>query len=323
MSDKGLIFAYVLDGEGGGKSLNWDEISLWKEGDGILWLHFDYTADEVQKWITSASGLVEIASEALLTEETRPRTTMIDDAALIALRGVNLNAGSDPEDMVSIRLWADQHKIISTQKRALLSIADIARLITRNKGPRTTGEFIVELSDKLIDRMGGTIEEVEDNVARIEEEIVESSRLELRQELSSIRREVIMLRRYLAPQREALSKLYSERIPWISDDDRIHLREVTDKLIRYVEDLDSLRDRASVTQEELVNRLSEQMNIRMYVLSLVAAIFMPLGFLTGLLGINLAGIPGADSKWAFFIFVFMLLGVVTLQFQFFKKKKWL
>ena len=63
--------------------------------------------------------------------------------------------------------------------------------------------------------------------------------------------------------------------------------------------------------------------MRMYVLTIVAAIFMPLGFLTGLLGINIGGIPGADNKWAFLIFIAMLVGVVTFQLMYFKKKKWL
>jgi len=132
-----------------------------------------------------------------------------------------------------------------------------------------------------------------------------------------------MLRRYLAPQREAMMKLQAEIVPWLSDSDRMHLREITDRVVRYIEDLDSVRDRAAVTQEELVNRLSEQMNTRMYVLSLVAAIFLPLGFLTGLLGINVGGIPGSENQSAFLIFIMMLIVVVFLQIVIFKKKKWL
>lgn len=98
--------------------------------------------------------------------------------------------------------------------------------------------------------------------------------------------------------------------------------KTTDRVIRYTEDLDSVRDRAVVTQKELVNRLSEQMNMRMYVLSLVAAIFLPLGFFTGLLGINVGGIPGAENHYAFFIFILMLVVLVILQIVIFKKKKW-
>ena len=101
------------------------------------------------------------------------------------------------------------------------------------------------------------------------------------------------------------------------------MREASDQLSRYLEDLDEARDRAAVTQEELVNRLSEQMNNKMYLLSIVAAIFLPLGFLTGLLGINVGGIPGADSKLGFTTFLILLLTVVIFQFWLFKKKKWL
>ena len=72
--------------------------------------------------------------------------------------------------------------------------------------------------------------------------------------------------------------------------DPIKAKEVPGSLIRYLEDLDSVRDRASVTQEELVNQISEEMNLRMYVFPEVAVVFLPLGFLTGLLGINVGGI---------------------------------
>ena len=93
-------------------------------------------------------------------------------------------------------------------------------------------------------------------------------------------------------------------------------------MIRHLEDLDAIRERAAVTQEELQNRLAEQQNVRMYVLSIVAAIFLPLGFLTGLLGINVGGIPGADSGASFWIFVGFLIVVVVLQILYFRTRKW-
>lgn len=323
MSEGGLIYGFVFDGKGSGRKVGWEDLKSWKPEHGILWLHFDYSSEDSRNWIENESGLGELPANALLTEETRPRTFIIEDAVLIALRGVNLNPDSDPEDMVSVRLWADKHKIITTRRRPLLSVTDIANSLQKSKGPKTTGEFVADLTNCLINRMEGTIEGIEDRLAQLEEDLIDSRSSELRNALLTIRREAIMLRRYLAPQREALMKLYNEEISWMLHDERIHIREVTDRLIRYLEDLDSVRDRASVSQEELVNRISEQMNVRMYVLSVVAAIFMPLGFLTGLLGINVGGIPGADNKWAFLAFIAMLAGVVVLQILYFKKKKWL
>lgn len=323
MEQSGLLYGFIFDSKGGGKRIQLEDVKNWKPRHGILWLHFDYSDEVSQQWIRDESGLEEVIADALLTEETRPRTIIFDDAALMALRGVNLNPDSDPEDMVSVRLWVDEHKIISTRKRSLLSIKDIAESLKKSKGPKTTGDFVVDLTEWLIARMQGTVEGIEDRLAQLEEEILESSNPELRITLLNIRREAIMLRRYLAPQREALTKLYSENLPWMRQQDRIHIREVNDSLLRYLEDLDSARDRASVTQEELLNRISEQMNGRMYLLSLVAAIFLPLGFLTGLLGINVGGIPGAENKWAFTFFVTLLTGVVILQLLYFKKKKWM
>ena len=89
------------------------------------------------------------------------------------------------------------------------------------------------------------------------------------------------------------------------------------------EDLEAVRERAAVSQEELLSRLSEQLNQRMYVLSIVAAVFLPLGFLTGLLGINVGGIPGADNAQAFWIFSGLLLIAVVIQLLVFRWKKWL
>lgn len=323
METNGLIYAYALDGKGGANELSWEDVEQWKPEQGPIWLHFDYTCSEAVEWISNKSGLDEISALSLLTEESRPRMTLIDRGILVALRGVNLSPGSDPEDMVAIRAWIDDKRIISTRKRRLMSESDIAKSLEDGRGPKTTGEFVVDLSYRVISRMDGTIDDIEDRVAQMEEEVISSESHALRTKLSEIRRETIMLRRYLAPQREAMMRLQTENIPWVSDNDRRHLRETTDRLIRYTEDLDSARDRAAVTQEELVNRLSEQTNTRMYVLSLVAAIFLPLGFLTGLLGINVGGIPGAENPSAFLVFILVLIIVVGFQIVIFKKKKWL
>ena len=120
-----------------------------------------------------------------------------------------------------------------------------------------------------------------------------------------------------------MTRLYNERVPWLSDMERMELREVADSTTRYIEELDASRERAIVIQEELMSQISEQMDKRMYVLSMVAAIFLPLGFLTGLLGINVGGIPGAEYKGSFYIFCGVLILVSFIQLYIFKKLKWM
>jgi zinc transporter len=323
VNNDGLIAAFLLDGNGGGQRIGWNEIRQWTPSDDLLWVHLNFTVPQAQQWITEESQLEDVVGEVLLADESRPRVTGFDDGLLIALRGVNLNPGADPEDMVSLRLWIEKHRIITTRRRKLLSVEDLCSAIEKGKGPRTAGEFLEDVADRLMSRMGSVIGDLEDKVAELEEAVLTKESHELRPKLASIRRDAIYLRRYMAPQREAISRLQSEKISWLTDDDTLRLREVYDRLTRYLEDLDAARERAAVTQEEVVSRLSEQMDTRMYVLSIVAAIFLPLGFLTGLLGINVGGIPGAEYKAGFAIFCLLLVVVIVAEIVIFRKKKWM
>ena len=99
--------------------------------------------------------------------------------------------------------------------------------------------------------------------------------------------------------------------------------ETNDQLIRHIEELDTVRDKVVLIQDEISNNLSGELNKKMYIMAIISAIFLPLTFLTGLLGINVAGIPGAEYENAFFIFTGILFLVVILQFTFFKKNRWI
>lgn len=319
----GLVFSYILGGKGDGAPAGWEQIKKWKPEQGILWLHLDYTDSTVQRWLSDESGIDPVLCEALIAEDTRPRVVSSKDSLLLILRGVNCNPGADPEDMVALRMWFDEHRIISMRHRKVMAIDDIHKNIESGKGPSTPSEFLIMTANRLVDRMGDVITGIDDAVDELEESVLTAESYELRPRLASVRRQSISLRRYIAPQRDVLSRLQNERISWLSDTDRVHIREVAERTARFVDDIDSARDRAAITQEELNNRLSEQMNKTMYVLSIVAAIFLPLGLLTGLLGINVGGIPGTESKIAFSLVTLILALIAVIEFWIFKRRKWI
>lgn len=320
---EGLLHARLLNGSGGAKKLTWSEINGHHPEGTILWLHFDYTHPRVREWITKKSNLNKLVAKALLTEENRPRATVFQDGLLLALRGVNHNPGSNPEDMVAIRMWIDPSRIISTRRRDLLSVDDLVAELDKGTGPSTSGEFLVDMADSLTVRMAQVVEEIDETADQLEEQVMDAKSHDLRVALAALRRQTITLRRYLSPQREAMAHLQVEKVSWITDSDRIRLREVSDRLIRHIEDLDAARERAAVTHEELISRLSDQLNMRLYLLSLVAAIFLPLSFLTGLFGINVGGIPGSEYPFAFAIFTGSLSIIAFSLIIIFRKKKWI
>jgi zinc transporter len=321
--DNGLVFSYLLDGKGGGQTVDWQKIKRWSPEEGTLWMHLNYASENVQKWLTEGSGLSPISCEALLAEETRPRVVSSSDGLLLILRGVNCNPGADPEDMVCLRMLFDETRVITMRHRRVMAIEDIHKAIESGKGPVSAADFLSTVCERITDRMGDVIADIDDRVDELEGTVLTAESRELRPELANVRRQTISLRRYISPQRDVLARLQNERIPWLNDIDRVHIREIGERTSRFVDDIDSARDRAAITQEELSNRLSEQMNKAMFLLAIIAAIFLPLGLLTGLLGINVGGIPGAENPWAFSAVTLFLVAVAMVLILVFKRLKWL
>ncbi|MDH5444724.1 MAG: zinc transporter ZntB [Gammaproteobacteria bacterium] len=323
MSIDGLLHAFLLDGKGHGRELTHSEIPGTTQDGEFFWLHFDYTQQQAQDWLSNSSELHPADVEALLKDETRPRTVVSQDGLLVNLRGVNLNPGANPEDMVALRIWLNGNRIITTRYRRHMWEADMLAAITAGKAPVSCGDFLAVVADLMVGRIHDVVEYLEEQVAGLEETMLEKKSQTVRNLLVEMRRQAINLRRYLAPQREAMARLQSDKISWFTEADRMYLRESHDRMVRVVEDLDATRERAAIAMEELANRVAEQLNQRMYMLSMVAAMFMPLTFLTGLLGINVGGIPGAENKQAFLWVCYILGAVGLLLYLIFRKRKWM
>ncbi len=319
-----LLHAFEFDGKGGGIPIDDVKLASKKlEQDQLAWVHLNATKSASRDWLEKElSYLDPFVVEALLADETRPRVTEIGDGAIIILRGVNLNENASPEDMVSIRLWIDEHRIISVQRRQLKAVIDICDKIEAGRGPTDAGQFITMLISRLFERIEPIILGLDDRTDDVEEKILEDADQSLRENIIDIRKKTIIFRRYMAPQKDAIGQLRNSDLPWLTSSSKRHLQENYDRVLRYVEDLDAIRERAQIVKDELANILSDRLNKNMYVLSVIAAIFLPLGFLTGLLGINVGGIPGADNLEAFWIFCILLAGIVALQVYIFKKFKW-
>lgn len=318
MDNKGLLRAYLLDGKGSGRSFGWDEIKSWQPGQGLLWVHLDRKDEDAQAWLRQRSGLAEIECDALLAEETRPRLYSVNEGLIVILRGVNLNPGADPDDMISIRMWLERDRVISVRAPKLRSVERIVEWLDKGRGPRTSGDFLAAIADQLTIHMGPVIENLEEQIDLVQE----TGAAEGRKGLYALRRQTTTLRRYMAPQREVLSALQHQELDWISPYNKAQLRETGDRALRFVEDLDAALEHATSTQMDIDSKMSEQLNRKMYVLAVLSGVFLPLGLLTGLLGINVGGIPGSEDPNAFVVVCVALPAVVIVQLVLFKFFKW-
>ena len=322
-TEEGLVSAYLLDGEGGGRKLDWAEVTAWTQDQGVLWVHLDRGVERATDWVRNDTGIDEISVEALLADETRPRTFSTSEGLVVILRGVNLNPGADPEDMVGLRVWVEKNRVITIRLRRLLAVADVAQRLDKGKGPKSSSGLLSMIADRLIARMDPVLESLGESIDNLETGLSDLEPSEVREDLRNLRYTAIVLKRYLLPQRDVMNRLHTEENNLIPKRTKLEIRELGDRITRYVEDLELVRERAYVLQDELINRLSETSNRTIYVLTIIAAIMLPLTFITGLLGMNVAGIPGAGDDGAFLIVcgVIALFGVVQLWI--FHKLKWI
>jgi len=322
-SGAGLIFAFDLDKNGSGKELSWKEIGSPPKANHVRWVHLDYTHRKAREWLLNESGIAEPIVDTMLREEIRPRSLQTTEGILAVLRGVNLNPGSDVEDMVSIRVWLEKDRIISARHRRLMSVQQMRDEVDQGNGPVSAGDFITRLIDNLNDRIAEVIESIDESIEAAEANQAHNRQQNYRGEFGNLRRKTAHIRRYLSPQREALDRLSRMQGTILSNSDLASLQEETNHLTLFVEELDLSRERAMVAQEDMLSSLALEQNSKMYLLSIVAAVFLPLSFLTGLMGMNVAGLPGTQNPWSFAILVLLMLSIGAGILLLFRWKKWL
>jgi zinc transporter len=321
--DHGLVSAYVLDGKGWGHEASWPDIKAGRPDGEPIWIHLNRADDTAQKWLLEEAGLDPEAARALLAEDVRPRAEPIGKGLLINLRGINFNPGEELEDMVALRVYVEGARIITTRQRRLMATGDLRSRLTAGTGPKDTMDCLLLLARSMLARIGDVLGELEDGVDELEDEVLGDRPKKLRDKLGVVRRRAIAIRRHLAPQREALMRLAAEAHVLIDERDHTVLRELADLTTRYVEDVDSVRDRAAVVSEEWMNRVAEAQQRNSYLLTLVAAIILPLTLVTSVLGVNVGGMNEGRASQEFWILISALAGLALVQVVVFRLTRWL
>ncbi len=321
---EGLLTAWSFDGKGAGTRIGWHEIlrTPIAEG-GFLWLHFRHIERADQVWLRQTSGVDPSAVEALVESEARPRCAVFADGALLSLRGINLQRNALPEELITVHLWVDARRIISVQHEPLSAIADYEDLLKRGRCPRSQGEFIAELSMRLVDRLDAVVNSLIDEADELEDAVQSAESSELLRQVAVLRRVAIKLRRHIAPQREALNHFSLEDDDWLGPKDRNRIRDAADRVTRFTEELDSVRERAAVIRDQMVDRRAEQMNQSMLVLAVVTVVFAPLTLISGMFGMNVGGIPGSTDGEGFWIVSVILLGLGGFFLWAFRRLRWI
>ncbi|KPD24661.1 MULTISPECIES: CorA family divalent cation transporter [Idiomarina] len=276
------------------------------------WFHFQRDAEGLSGWLTQA-GIPEPLIDAVLEEDTRPRFQRLPDGFILLLRGVNLASGEQPEDMLSLRLLYYKGALYTFRKRPFNAIAHLRDQLKHQSGPDSLHDFIVSLIEQINLKVEDVVSDAEDAIEKIEGQGFDDT-ASLQVQLTSLHRRLLRLNRFIRPQLAALEKLTTEAeriMPGELHQWLINERDTTQRLF---EQIDLMLEQIWMQREQIQQAIAEKMNRNTYWLSVIAGVFLPLSFLTGVFGINIGGMPGVESEDAFLIFCVALVVIAVVEF---------
>jgi zinc transporter len=289
-------------------------------GEGFVWLHVEGFGHDGK--VEVPPYVPGLAANALLASETRPRCDEIEAGAIVNLRGTGIAATTDSDRLVSIRVWVEEGRVTSVSRRPLAALAKVEAAMQAGQ-LRDGGDFVSALAQAISAGLDPEVADLGDQLDDCEGAFDDGNIYALRRRIAVLRSQAIALRRFVAPDRDALASMAQLPFDWISTEDRMHLRDAADRFARMAEELEAVRERAALLHEQLTDLRAEIVDRRSLAIAIVAFIFLPLTFVTGLLGMNVSGIPFAEREWAFWGVVGFCILIALVVLGWFAVRQWL
>lgn len=291
------------------------------ETGGLTWIHLTTNDERAQLWLGGEAKLSPYIIDSLTATETRPRCDAVGDGAVINLRGLSSEATTASDPLASVRIYAMGGCVFSVTRKHLNALQSVREEVESHR-ILDPGDLIAAFAQAITEELDPVVAQLGDSLDDCEEQISGHRAFELRRMVNKVRVQAIGYRRFLNPQRAAIEKLAGLPGDWLREDDRLHLSAAADRAARMAEEVESIRERAALTHETLTDLRGELLDQRSLVIAIVAMVFLPLTFLTGLLGMNVDGIPWAHEPWAFWGVVGMCLAMALGITGYFLRRHW-
>jgi zinc transporter len=278
-------------------------------------------APEFKVWLREELGA--FASETLSVPSTRTRCVVLEDKAMVVLRVARPGAKPDDVGRQLLSLWLERGRVIISSELNIPEFLGITQWQQSHHAPVSPADLVARLGLRAADRLEPLIEQLGDRLDDIEEGLMAEHGQEVRTKLAPLRRNLISFRRLIWPQRDVLNTLEIEDLSFFTARDRLRLREASARSARLGDELQALSERAVLVHEQILDTRAEQMNNIMLLLTAVTVILLPLTVISGILGMNVAGIPYADNPHAFWVVVLMLATIGAAIYFAMRKAKWL
>jgi zinc transporter len=317
----GFIIAFRFDG-GQALRLSWDEARAAIAGEGPTWLHLSANDDAVEGWLEGVESMPDSAREFLNGEDKRPRVHMganfmygvVADLELVA-RNADA-AAPDTREAVratgALRFYVDKNRMITVRARPLQSTDRLRHAVLEGAQFRDTVDLFAGLIRALNESFADRIDEIGDCLDDVEEGVLEGGHPKWRSELGGARRRIVEVKRFIDPERNALTQLVLRKLEWAEPRSMEALVQAIQVLNGLGAGLEGLYERAKLLQDEMGAQLSEDINRKLLWLAIMSALLLPATLVTGIFGMNVAGLPGTKDPTSFWIVVGVMAGCAAI-----------
>ena len=268
----------------------------------------------------------ELAIEDALSEIHHPKVESYGDYLYLILHGIDFRESEHCFKTQDVDFFLGEQFLVTVHPGISRTLTDMRGVCVRNH--RALGEGPAALMHRIIDAMVDhyrpEVDRLNERLDKLEEEIFERPDARLAKQILDFKADVSSLRRVVLPQRDAVARLARREFPFISEALSYRFRDVHDHLVRLVDEAMFFQDRVTSLLDAHLSQVSNQLNGVMKVLTIISTIFMPLGVLVGLWGMNvtLPVLPGEDRAQFWWIFaVMVVLGGSMLTY--FRRRRWL
>jgi magnesium transporter len=284
------------------------------------------TPDEGQQLLADTFHFHPLSVEDALSEIHHPKVEPYDRYLYIILHGIDFHSGEHEFATRDVDFFLGPNYLVTVHDGHSRSIARLKELCPQH--PHILAEGPVALMHRIVDRMidnyGPEIDELEEQMDRLEEEAILGTGDTLVRPILALKRDLAALRRVVIPQRDVVGRLARREFSQISNEMAYRFRDVYDHLVRLSDEATMFQDRVTGILEGYLSAISNRLNQVMKVLTVMSTIFLPLTVLTGMWGMNvpLPHFPGSDRTqfwWVGGIMVAISLTMLAL----FRRRRWI
>ncbi|MGO1080871.1 CorA family divalent cation transporter [Inquilinus sp. CA228] len=298
---------------------------LPEAGEGWVWLHLKLTDTRARHWLAHHAALPPAVAQWLLDGPDRVHLQRLDGCLVGAANGLHHDFAFEPDQISRLRFCLGPHLLVTGRRHPLRAVDEIRRSLAAGRAPATALGMLALIAEHLAAEAEAIVEKLMDEVDGIEDRVLDdrstSRTIEDRQALGRIRRSAAALRRHLLPEGAAFAAGLNELPDWADPAGRSALSAAAERFRRAARSLDEVIDRARMLQEEIAAQRAEAMNRSLLVLAILTAVFLPMTLITGIFGMNVAGLPGLETPAAFLWVMLLILaaGVATLVLMFWRR----